>query len=162
MNCVIKNTVLLLILSFLACKSKNRFESPNENQTKTSSNAPITNIKGSVTEVESDAIPFLNIQSDSPKWNLKLGLIQDELFDAKLEFNPDNKIYFGIMKRIIQPNQQGEFYVGELNSNNSKNTIQIYCQNLPCVDNQKKEHNARVTLLKDEKEYYACGDYLNK
>ncbi|MEO6692886.1 MAG: hypothetical protein ABIO44_11140, partial [Saprospiraceae bacterium] len=118
-------------------------------------------IKGTVQDVTSDAIPYLKIVADSPRWSMNLGLVQQDIFDVKLDMSSENKIYFGLVKRAKIGNNPGDFYAGELNYNNKKYQIQIYVERLPCSDNGHQSHNARITMLKEEKEYYACGDFLN-
>ncbi|HMW38863.1 MAG: hypothetical protein K1X68_07520 [Saprospiraceae bacterium] len=167
-----KNFFAMVLISctlVYGCTSKNRFEKSSDGNTKETYNPTPTSgpnptkdqIKGSITDVESDAIPFLKIDADTPRWSMNMGLIQEGIFDVKLNMSSENKIYFGLLKKVQQPNHSGIFYVGELNSNSGKQVIQLYVERLPCTDNQQKQHNARVTLLKDNKEFYACGDFQN-
>jgi hypothetical protein len=88
-------------------------------------------------------------------------MIQDQIFDIKLDLSFDKKICFGILKRIQDSNAPGEFFVGEVNSSNEKIQVQFYVEKNGCVDNDKQSHNARMTMLLNGKEYYSCADYVN-
>ncbi len=158
----------IIIFCFIHCTSKNRFEQSNGTTvtddpsiSHSSANPSINKIKGNITDVESDAIPYLKIQSDTPKWNMSLGMIQDGIYDVKLDMISDNKIYLGILKKVQNGSNPGDFFIGELTSDKMKFQIQVYAEKLNCSDNMHQIHNARITMLKDGKEFYACGDYLN-
>ena len=132
-----KNFFAMVLISCIllnGCTSKNRFEKSSDGNTKETYNPTPTSgpnptkdqIKGSITDVESDAIPFLKIEADTPRWSMNMGLIQEGIFDVKLNMSSENKIYFGLLKKVQQPNHTGIFYVGELNSNSVKQITQLY------------------------------------
>ncbi len=154
--------ILLTTLFIVSCTSKNRFD-PKENQTHNNAGSQniMTPIKGTIEDIESDAIPYLVSYADTPRWNAKLGMIQDQIFDIKLDLSFDKKICFGILKRIQDSNAPGEFFVGEVNSSNEKIQVQFYVEKNGCIDNEKQSHNARMTMLLNGKEYYSCADYVN-
>ncbi|NOT37960.1 MAG: hypothetical protein HOP11_11330 [Saprospiraceae bacterium] len=156
----------LCIILLLACKSKNRFDpsqSSNENMnTSVNSSNTSGNIKGNIEDVESDAIPYLSAVADTPRWNAKLGNIQDEIFDIRLDLSFEKKLCFGILKRIKESGKEGEFFVGEVNTNNQKIQVQFFAEKKPCTDNQQKAHNGRITMLYNNKEYYSCADFIEK
>ncbi|MEP7197581.1 MAG: hypothetical protein ABI851_13750 [Saprospiraceae bacterium] len=155
---------LVLIVFTVSCTSKNRYEKENQSASqkdeKSSGDPSLNMIKGNITDVESDAKPYLTAVSDTPKWNITLGEIQPNLYDVKLEMNTESKIYFGILKRVQNENNPGEFFVGELNSNKQKNQVQLYVVKLPCTDSKNNMHTGRLTMLKNDKEYYACADFV--
>lgn len=160
------NTYKIFLLLFcIACTSKNRFD-PKEkeksvipNSEKTTQSDP-SNIKGTIEDVESDSKPYLISFADTPRWNAKIGIIQDQIFDIKLDLSFEKKLCFGILKRVQEGNMPGEFFVGEVNSNNQKIQVQFYAERNACTDNAHKTHNGRITMLLNGKEYHSCADFM--
>lgn len=157
---------IISLLAILACTSKNRFD-PNQQDSgannassRSENNNQVNNIKGTIEDVESDAKPYLKSVADTPRWSANFGRIQDEIFDVKLDLSFENKICFGIVKRMADANNPGEFFVGEVNTNNQKIQVQFYAEKKPCTDNHNNTHNGRITMLLNNKEYYSCADFL--
>ncbi|MFN8329720.1 MAG: hypothetical protein U0T81_00630 [Saprospiraceae bacterium] len=118
-----KNFFAMVLISCIllnGCTSKNRFEKSSDGNTKETYNPTPTSgpnptkdqIKGSITDVESDAIPFLKIEADTPRWSMNMGLIQEGIFDVKLNMSSENKIYFGLLKKFNSPTTQEYFMSG--------------------------------------------------
>ena len=92
---------------------------------------------------------------------MNMGLIQEGIFDVKLNMSSENKIYFGLLKKFNSPTTQEYFMSGSSIPTVANKSYSCMLKDSPCTDNQQKQHNARVTLLKDNKEFYACGDFQN-
>ncbi len=148
-----------MILSQSSCTSKNRYEAEATQPIAEPENK--LNIrKGNLTEIESNAIPYLEGFGVKPEWNLRLSFIQNEIYEAKLDI--DKQVFIGLLKHVPSEDKrnQGDFYVGELQYNEQKVQVQFFVQPYDCTDLENKHHKARITMLFQEKEHYGCGDFL--
>ncbi len=147
------------VLLHPSCTSKNRYEA-EATQPLAEPDNKLNIRKGNLTEIESNAIPYLDGFGANKDWSLRLSFIQNEIYEAKLE--KDKKVYSGLLKHFPSEDKRnhGEFYVGELQYNDEKVQVQFFVQPFDCTDLDNKHHKARITMLFAEKENYGCGDFL--
>lgn len=152
----------LLLICFIAlnCTSKNRY-APEAQTPSGPVNKP-DYPQGNITEIESDAIPFFVGKGDHPNWKLKVGQIQNAIFEVQLTLEDEKQTWIGLMQEVEASNegQTGQFLLGQLEFNQEKKEIEFYLDRKPCEDMNKKTYNARVIMLKDTKEFYGCGDFV--
>jgi len=155
-------SILFYFLFFLilSCTSKNRFENPQAEQPLPEEKNKLNLRNDNQAEVESNAVPFLEGIGFENKWKLKLSHIQTEIYEAQLTI--DGKLHMGLLKHVTSDNPQniGEFYIGEVNYNKEKNQVQFFMQTLECTDSDNKMHIARITMLWQEKQHYGCANLL--
>ena len=155
--------LILLLVTFISCTSKNRFD-PSQNNPKSStpSEKPV-NPQGNITDVESDAIAYFQGFGEVPKWSVKIGNIQNNIFEVQLKLEDENDTYIGLMQKMESENTSmpGEFFVGQLDNQGVKIDAQFFLERAVCSDSKKVEHNGRITMLKNGKEHYGCGNFVN-
>ncbi|MBK8403485.1 MAG: hypothetical protein IPL25_05185 [Saprospiraceae bacterium] len=154
---------IFLLVTFISCTSKNRFD-PSQNNPKSStpSEKPV-NPQGNITDVESDAIAYFQGFGEVPKWSVKIGNIQNNIFEVQLKLEDENDTYIGLMQKMVSENTSmpGEFFVGQLDNQGVKIDAQFFLERAVCSDSKKVEHNGRITMLKNGKEHYGCGNFVN-
>ncbi|MFZ1516281.1 MAG: hypothetical protein WAT21_12820 [Saprospiraceae bacterium] len=154
---------IFLLVTYISCTSKNRFD-PSQNNPKSStpSEKPV-NPQGNITDVESDAIAYFQGFGEVPKWSVKIGNIQNNIFEVQLKLEDENDTYIGLMQKMVSENTSmpGEFFVGQLDNQGVKIDAQFFLERAVCSDSKKVEHNGRITMLKNGKEHYGCGNFVN-
>ncbi|MBK9272379.1 MAG: hypothetical protein IPM48_12365 [Saprospiraceae bacterium] len=154
--------IFLILISFciLSCTSKNRYEKQETGETLPPPSNKLNLKNDNQAEIESNAIPYLEGFGAQDEWFLKLSFIQNEVFEAQLNFQ--GKLYIGLLKHSTSENPQniGEFYVGEVIYNNQKKEVQFYMKTADCTDSKNVLHKARIAMLWEGKEYYGCAKML--
>ena len=84
-------------------------------------------------------------------------------FIASLKLEDENDTYIGLMQKMESENTSmpGEFFVGQLDNQGVKIDAQFFLERAVCSDSKKVEHNGRITMLKNGKEHYGCGNFVN-